>query len=461
MRFIKKNNPLKPWPVWIALSLMLLASKPMLAQHEKVVDEIVGVVGSHPVYWSDIEGKYAQARAQGMKGNANEAKCRIFEQEMFQKLLINQAEIDSLSVTDEQVESELDRRLQYYVQQFGSQKKLEEYYDKSISEFKDELRDPLKEEMLAQQEQGKIIEHIRITPNETKAFFKKIPADSVPTIPMNYEIGQIVKKPTVGPTQLKEARDKIASLRERVLNGEKFSTMALLYSQDPGSASKGGELGFFGKGQMAPEFETASFGLKSKGDISEIIKTKFGYHLIQLIERRGDEVNARHILIIPAVSPDDLAAAATQLDSVSELIRMDSITFEKAALKYSDDPGKVNGGLMQSPSSGNTFIASDELDAKVLFVVDKLKPGEISGSVPFTTDDGTQAYRLLYLKSKTQPHKANLRDDYNRIQDWALEDKKQKAIGTWIAQKAKTAYVRIGDRFGGCDLEYEWLKKSN
>ncbi len=440
-----------------AILIVLIATAiEVRAQDEKVVDEIVALVGSHPVYWSDVETTYAQAKAQGMAGDPRVMRCDIFENLVFQKLLVYQAEIDSLVVDDGQVNDELERRLRYYIQQFGSQQKLEEFYDKSIDEFKNELREPLRLEMLSQQAQGKIVENVKITPNETKDYFNHLKSDSVPLIPTEYEIGQIVKTPVVGPSQLKEARDKISALRDRIVKGDKFSTLAVLYSEDPGSASKGGELGLFSRGTMAPEFESAAFALKNKNDLSEIIKTKFGYHLLQLIEHKGDFVNVRHILIIPKVSPEDLLTAASQLDSVADLVRNDSLTFQNAALRFSDDPGKVNGGLIQSESSGNTRLAADELDPKVFFVIDKMKPGEISGSLPYVTDDGTQAYRVLYLKLRTDPHKANMKDDYNKIQQWALNDKKGKVIGKWIETKSKTAYIRIGDRFKSCDMKYNW-----
>ncbi len=440
-----------------ALLIVIIGSAfQVKAQNEKIVDEIVALVGSHPVYWSDVEAQYAQGKAQGMKGDPVSMRCEIFENLVFQKLLVNQAEIDSLVVSDEQVNSELERRLRYYIQQFGSQQKLEEFYDKSLDEFKNELREPLRLEILSQQAQGKIVENVKMTPNETRDYFNKIKPDSIPNIPVEYEIGQIVKTPVVGPSQLKEAREKLSALRDRIVRGEKFTTLAVLYSEDPGSAAKGGELGLFSRGSMAPEFEAAAFNLKNKNDISEIIKTKFGYHLLQLIERKGDFVNVRHILIIPKVSPEDLVAAASKLDSIANKVRTDSLTFEKAALLYSDDAGKVNGGLIQSQSSGDTRLAADELDPKVFFVIDKLKKGEISNSFPYNTEYGTQAYRVLYLKLRTEPHKANMKDDYNKIQEWALDNKKQKTIGKWIESKSKTAYIRMGERYKSCDFKYNW-----
>jgi len=440
-----------------ALLILLIGSvNQVKAQNEKVVDEIAALVGSHPIYWSDVEAQFAQAKAQGVTGDPFTVRCEIFENLVFQKLLVYQAEIDSLVVSDEQVNSELDRRLRYYIAQFGSQQKLEEFYDKSMDEFKNELREPLRLELLSQQAQSAIVASVKMTPNETKEYFNGLNPDSIPIIPTEYEIGQIVKTPVVGAAQLKEAREKLLTLRARIVKGEKFSTLAVLYSEDPGSAAKGGELGLFSRGSMAPEFESAAFNLKNKNDISEVIKTKFGYHLLQLIERKGDFVNVRHILIIPKVSPDDLVVAAAKLDSIADKIRTDSLTFIKAANLYSDDPGKVNGGLIQSQSSGNTRLAADELDPKVFFVIDKMKPGEISASVPYITEDGTQAYRILYLKLRTEPHKANMKDDYNKIQEWALDNKKGKVVAKWIELKSKTAYIRLSERFKTCDFKYNW-----
>jgi peptidyl-prolyl cis-trans isomerase SurA len=459
MKYLKNNLPIHMIKRMIMPALLILLVVSVFqakAQNEKTVDEIAALVGSHPVFWSDVEAQFAQAKAQGVAGDPFVLRCEIFENLVFQKLLVYQAEIDSLVVSDEQVNSELDRRLRYYIQQFGSQQKLEEFYDKSLEEFKTELREPLRLELLSQQAQEAVTSSVKMTPNETREYFNSLRQDSIPLIPTEYEIGQIVKTPVVGPTQLKESREKLLALRARVLKGEKFSTLAVLYSEDPGSAAKGGELGLFSRGSMAPEFESAAFNLKNKNDISEVIKTKFGYHLLQLIERKGDFVNARHILIIPKVSPDDLVVAAAKLDSIADKVRTDSLTFEKAAFLYSDDPGKVNGGLIQSQSSGNTSLAADELDPKVFFVIDKMKPGEISASVPYTTEDGTQAYRVLYLKLRTEPHRANMKDDYNKIQAWALDNKKAKVTAKWIETKSKTAYIRLGDKFKTCDFKFNW-----
>jgi peptidyl-prolyl cis-trans isomerase SurA len=439
------------------LFFFLLFTSLLSVAQEKVVDEVVAVVGKYAILWSDVENQYNQFRQQGAKGDAQSLRCQVFEDLLFQKLLLNQAEIDSVVISDEQVESELDRRLRYYISQFGTQEKLEEFYDKTIVEFKEELREPLRQEMLGMEVQQKITSGIKVTPTEVRNFFNIIPKDSIPVIPMEYEIAQLVKQPPVSPEETLAAREKITDLRTKIISGEKnFATMARLYSEDPGSAKKGGELDFFGRGVMAPEFEAAAFGLKKKGDVSDVIKTQFGFHIIQLIERRGEYVNARHILIIPKVSPLDLEKAEKQLDSISDLIAKDSIKFDKAVVRFSDDPGKINGGMIMNPSSGNVRFSADELDPKVFFIVDKLQVGETSVSVPFYTEDGTQAYRLLNLKYRSTPHKANLDNDYNTIQGWSLDKKRKEALTAWIGEKSKNAYIRINKRFDFCKLSGNW-----
>ena len=438
------------------LFFSLVTYLPSNAQ-QKVLDETIAEVGGHPIYLSDIENQYMQAKSQGVQGSPEKLRCTILEEMLYQKLLIYQGEIDSVKVTDEEVNQEIDSKIRYSIQQFGSQQKLEEFYGKSLLEIKAEFHDPIKEQFLARQVESKIFENIKITPTEAKAMFNAIPKDTNWVIPTVYEIAHIVKQPQVSAEELQMTREKISSLRDRIVKGEKtFAALAYLYSEDPGSASKSGELGFFGHGQMMPEFEAAAFNLKNKGDISDIIKTKYGYHILQLIERRGEMVNVRHILIIPKVSPADLQKAKSLLDSVAELIIKDSISFEKAALKYSDDPNKINGGLIINPNTNNSRFPADQMDPKVFFVVDKLKVGEISTVVPYETEDKTQAYRILYLKTRTEPHRATLKDDYNDIVEWATSKKQLQEKVKWIASKSRYAYIRVDDRYKNCNFTYRW-----
>jgi peptidyl-prolyl cis-trans isomerase SurA len=437
----------------ITLCLILISAR----AQDQVIDEVVATVGSHMILLSDLEQQYMQMRTlEGFKTGAVEARCQILESMLFQKLMLNQAEFDSLKVSDEEVDGSIDSKLRYYVQQFGSRDKLEAFYKKSIDEIKAEFREPIREQLLEEQVQQKITQDIKVTPSEVKRYFNAISADSIPLIATEYEIGELVKDPPLSPEELAAAKEKITALRARIVKGEKFATLAILYSEDPGSAPKGGELGLFGRGDMYPEFEAAAFSLK-KGDVSDVIKTKAGYHILQLIERRGEYVNVRHILIIPKVSPMDIAKAKTKLDSIADLIRKDSLTFEKAALKYSDDPNRINGGLLINPASGNSRFEASQIDREVFFVVDKMKVGDISKPVPMTNEEGKEAYRLLYLKVRTQPHRASLREDYSQVQEWALGDKRTKAISEWIAKKISTSYVNVTDTYKSCKFLHKWF----
>ncbi|MCK9616937.1 MAG: peptidylprolyl isomerase [Lentimicrobiaceae bacterium] len=437
--------------ICIILSAFLYCT-PVFSQ---VIDEVVATVGSKIVLKSDIETQYVQYRMQGSIGNASSMRCQFLENLLFDKLMLTQAELDSIQVTESQIEGTMNQRMRYYIQQFGSQEKLEEFYQKSLIEIKDELHDLIRDQLMIDQVHSKITADAKVTPTEVKTFFNRLPQDSIPFVETEYEIGQIVKQPPISDEALNEAKDKINTLRKRILNGEKFSTLAILYSEDPGSAKQGGELGSFGRGEMYPEFEAAAFSLKPN-EVSNVIKTPAGFHIIQLIDRKGDYINARHILIQPKVSPYDLASANTYLDSIAKLIRANTITFEKAAQKYSDDPSKMNGGMMVNNATGNTRFEASQLDAKMFFVIDKLKIGEISNPVAMVSDDGKQAYRILYLKIRTTPHKANLKDDYTRFQQWALDGKKQEMISGWIKDKTQKTYISINEDYRDCNFTYRW-----
>jgi peptidyl-prolyl cis-trans isomerase SurA len=376
---------------------------------------------------------------------------------LFQKLLVAQAEVDSIVVDDAQVNAELDRRIGMFIQQFGSQEKLERYYNKSITDIKKELFDVIKEQLLSQQVQQQIIANVTVTPSEVKAFFKSIPKDSLPQIKTEYVIQQIVKNPPVSIEEKIRVKEQLLNLRKRILDGENFSTLAILYSEDPGSASKGGELGFYGRGQLYPEFEAVAFKLK-EGEVSDIVETEAGYHIIQMIARKGDYINVRHILLVPKVSPLDLTKARNELDSVAALIRNDSITFDEAVEKFSEGKNKNSGGYLINDYTGGTSFEAEQLDPQVSFVVDKLKAGEISNPVPMKTDKMKDAYRILYLKEKTRPHRANMKDDYPKIQQWAQQKKQKKVIDEWVNEKSKQTYIRISDDFMKCNFHYNWLE---
>lgn len=440
--------------VLVLLVLLILKAYRVEAQ-EQVIDEVVAVVGANFVLQSDIEAQYIQYRMQGVIKDARATRCQILEDMLFQKLLLNQAELDSVQVTEDQIEQTMDARFRYYIQQFGSQEKLEQFYKKPLLQIKEEFRTLVKEQLMVDEVQQKLTKDIKVTPSEVRAFFNRIPQDSIPTIEMEYQVGQIVKEPIISKEEMDATRERLRILRERIVKGENFAALATLYSEDPGSSRKGGEVGFVSRGQLYPEYEASAFTLK-QGEISDIIKSKAGYHIIQMIERRGEMINTRHILLMPKISDEDLSKASALLDSVANLIKENKITFEEAALKFSDDPGKINGGLMVNPISGNTQFAANQLDPKIFFVVDKMKVGDISKPMAMMNEEAKQTINLYYLKTRTEPHRANLKDDYSVIQEWALNEKQNKAIGKWIGQKIGTTYFRINEHYADCSFKHNW-----
>lgn len=426
------------------------------AQEPQVIDRVVAVVGQNIILQSDIEAQYMQLRLQGgIQGSASSIRCEILEDLMFRKLMLNQAEMDSITVTDEQVNAEVDRLVRYFISQLGSQENLEKYYKKSMSEIKEELFRMRKDQMLEEQVQQTMLANVEVTPGEVRKCYYDIPHDSVPMVNSKYEIAHIVKKPAITLEQKLEVKDRLYKMRKRILDGERFSTLALLYSEDPGSAKKGGELGFHGRGEFAPEFEAAAFNLRD-GEISEVVETEFGFHIIQMIERRGEFVNVRHILLTVKVSPEALQEAYDELDSIAKLINNDSITFDEAVRKFSDENDKISGGILVNPNTGSTLFDASELDQQVSFTINRMQVGELSEPVPMKTDDNKDAYRLLYLKRKTAPHKANLKDDYTLIRDWAMQQKREEIINKWIANKSQKAYIKVIDDFKDCDFMFDW-----
>lgn len=439
----------------LVLLFALLISPAFIRAQEQIIDEVVAVVGANYILQSDIEAQYIQYRRQGAIKDARATRCAILEDMLFQKLLLNQAELDSVQITDDQIEQTMDARFRYYIQQFGSQEKLEQFYKKPLLQIKEEFRTLVKEQLMVDEVEQKLTKDIKVTPSEVRNFFNKIPTDSIPMIEMEYEVGQIVKEPIISKEEMEATRERLKGLRERILKGENFAALATLYSEDPGSARKGGEVGFVSRGQLYPEYEAIAFSLK-KGEVSDIVKSKAGYHIIQLIERRGDMINTRHILLMPKISDDDLARASKLLDSVANLIKEQKMTFEEAALKFSDDPGRINGGLLLNPMTGNTSFTANQLDPKVFFAIDKMNVGDVSKPMAMINEEAKKTINLYYLKKRTEPHRANLKDDYSVIQEWALGEKKNKAINKWIGEKIGKTYFRINEYYTDCSFKHNW-----
>lgn len=449
----QRDNIMKRLFIAIFFVAFMLPAK---AQETQVIDRVVAVVGQNIILQSDIEAQYIQYRLQGgIKGSASSIRCEILEDQMFRKLMLNQAEMDSITVTDEQVDSEVDRMVSYFISQLGSQENLEKYYKKTMPEIREELFRMRKEQLLVEQVEHAMLANVEITPSEVKRFYQNMPKDSIPMVNSKYEIAQLVKKPPITLDQKLEVKDRLYKMRKRILEGERFSTLALLYSEDPGSAKKGGELGFKGKGEFVPEFEAAAFNLRD-GEISEVVETEYGFHIIQMIERKGDFVNVRHILLTVKVDPEVLQMAYDQLDSIAELIHNDSLTFDEAVRRFSDEKDKINGGILVNPVTGGTLFDASELDQQVSAAVNKMKVGEISAPVPMKTSDNKDACRLLYLRKKTAPHQANLKDDYILIRDMAMQKKREEIINKWIANKSGKAYIKVDEDFRDCDFMFEW-----
>lgn len=416
-----------------------------------VIDKVVAVVGNNAVLLSDIENQYHQTPDKS-KYDGIDLKCNILEELIYQNFLIHQAEIDSITVGEKEIESEMERRLRYFINQVGSEKKLEEYFNKSIIDIKSDLRKSLRKQMVAEKMQDKITGNIKVTPTDVRNFYKSLPPDSIPFINEQVEYQQIVFYPLISEKEKIEAKEKLNSIRERILKGESFATLAVLYSEDPGSALRGGELGFFTRNDMVPEFSRAAFKLK-EGEVSPIIETEYGFHIIQLIERKGEQINARHILITVKSNFEELQKAKNYAQTVYQKILSDSITFSKAAIQYSMDKNtSFNEGIAVNPFNNTTRFDIEQLDPASARQIEKLKVGQISQPFDFSNEQGKKGYKIIKLKARYKAHKANLSDDYNYLQQLTQEHKKQQAIKNWILKKTKTTYFTIDDDFKKCEF---------
>ncbi len=449
-------NPLLS--VLIILASSIITKGQISDKNEDVIlDQIVAVVGDEVILQSEVEIQYQAQAGYEIQGLAKDpALCFLFEELLFQKLLLNQAKIDSVDVSEDQINSELDRRMRFFVDQIGSEQKLEEYYGKSILEIKSEFRDQVESQLIVQKMRARSTENVKVTPSEVRKYFNEIPEDSLPLISSEIQISQIVKKPPISTEEKTRTKTKLEDIRKRIINGEDFGMLAYMYSEDPMSAKENGELGFVQRGALVPEFEAVAFNLK-EGDVSEIIETQYGYHILKLIERLGEKVNVRHILLIPKVSNNDLENALSFLDSIYQQILIDSLTFEAAAEKFSDDDeSKLFGGKMMNPQSGSYVFVPNQIEPMLLFSLDKMKVGQISDPMIMQTPDGKQAYRLIKLNQRTEPHKASLKQDYQRIQTAALEEAQRKSINAWIEKRQEDTYIKINEEFTNCKFSNNW-----
>lgn len=446
----KKSIILKA--TFVAVCYMLISAATFAqAPVQRKVDGIIAKVDNHIILRSELEFSYLQYLNQTKQQASDDLKCQIFESMVQEKLLLARAEIDSVTVEDARVASELDRRMNYLAAQVGGVERLEAYYKKSVRQLKEDLRRSVRDELVSAKMQEEITSKVTVTPREIRRYFNTIPTDSLPYFSSEVELGEIVKYAQVSKQQKAEARQKLEDIRARIVAGEDFATLARQFSDDVGSGQEGGEIGFQGRGNLVPEYEAAALRLEP-GQLSNIVESQFGFHLIQLIERRGQEFNSRHILIKPATATVDVEAAVAALDSIRTLIVNDSITFAKAAKEFSDDANtKDNGGMMTSPATGSTYFPMDQVDPSIFFVIDTMQVGEVSKPVPYRAPDGREAVRIIYLQSKTAPHLANLKDDYQKIANAALGQKKNKAVDEWFKKNVDTVFIEIDPDYQNCN----------
>lgn len=429
---------------WLIVNSMMNIS----GQEPMILDRVVAVVGDFTILQSDIEQEYLQMKMSGMY-IPPDVRCRIFNNYINQKLLVAQAKIDSVEVGPDQVEMQINARMDYFVSQFGSQEEMEDYFGKSIFDIKEDMREAVREQMLTQDVQSTIIEDVSTTPSDVKEFFRNLPKDSIPYINSQVELEQIVAYPPFSDEAVFEVKEKLLELRKRVMDGEDFGTLAILYSEGP-SASRRGEIGYLLRSELDPAYADAAWLLK-EGQVSKIVESSFGYHIIQLIDRKGDRINTRHILMKPKADANAKQKALNKLDSLRTVIEDDSISFEMAAKKFSEDENtNVNGGLIVNQKTNASTFELDELATKDYYILRNMQVGDISEPYESEDSNGKACFKLLMLKSRTEPHRANLKEDYLLLQSMALEKKKMEVMNEWYEDKKATTYIRIDNSFKHC-----------
>jgi len=427
------------------------------AQDRQVIDKVVGVVGQELVLLSDIEDQFSLAKKRQPE-LGDEARCIIMDQVLAQNLMLNQARLDSIVVTENEIESQLDARIKQILQYMNNdEKQFEEYYGATIAQVRSQFRTDLENKLLIERMQQDIIADATVTPSEVKTFFNQIPKDSLPFFNSEVEVAEIVIYPAQNMVEKTKAREKLESIRQQIVDGTQFSELAKKYSDDPGSGAQGGDLGWATRGSYVGEFEAAAYNLETN-ELSEVIETQFGYHLLELLERRGNSIHVRHILITPEITSADEELARNRLDSVRNLVVIDSIPFIYAVNRFSDDeiPSYTNGGNLVNPKTGNTFFEVGDLDPDIYFTIDTMEIDDLSAPFEFRDQTGRKGYRAIQLRSRTKPHKASLALDYSKIKAAALESKKNKFMSEWVEQRIKSTYIELDPQYSGCEDLTKW-----
>ncbi|WP_018911300.1 peptidylprolyl isomerase [Prevotella veroralis] len=435
-----------------------------VAKANNVVDEVIWVVGDEPILKSEVEIMKLQGEAEGMKWDGD-PECVLPEQIAVQKLFLHQAALDSVEVTESEIAQGVDQQINYWISlpQIGSKEKLEEFQHKSIAQLRQDLHDDYKNRQLVQKMQAKLVGDVKVSPAEVREYFRKLPVDSIPMIPTTVEVEILTQTPKVEPEEVNRIKNQLRDYTDRVTKGEtSFATLARLYSEDPGSSRQGGELGYMGRGMLDPAFAAVAFNLTDPKKVSKIVESEFGYHIIQLIDRRGDKINCRHILLKPRVSMASIDAAKERLDSIGRDLRKEKFTFEDATAYLSDDKDtKNNHGLMVNSSGDErtSRFKMKDLPTEVARVVDTMKVGEISAPFQMVNNRGKVVCAIVKLKSRTDEHRATITEDFQTMRDIVTAHRRQEIIHDWVVSKIKNTYVRMNPRYKDCKFKYEgWIK---
>ena len=426
----------------LALSLNLTA-QPV------IIDRVVAVVGDFNILQSDIEQQYLQMKMSGMY-MAPDSRCTLFNQFIEQKLMMAQAKIDSIEIGPEQVELSMETRLDYFISQFGDEKEMEDYFGKSIFDIKDDLREAIHEQLVTDEVRRSITADVSTTPSDVKSFYRSLHEDSIPYIDTEVELAQIIAYPSYSEEAVFQVKERLLEIRKRVQEGEDFGTLAILYSEDPSSAPRRGELPFMMRSELQKPYADEAWSLKA-GQVSKIVETVFGYHIIQMVERRGDRAQTRHILMKPKADANAKQSAIYKLDSLRRVIVSDSITFDYAATRFSEDERtSVNGGLIVNPRTMAATFELDQLPTKDYYMIRNMEVGDVTEPYESVDHNDKTCYKLLLLKKRTEPHRANLKQDYLLLQEMALQKKNMEVMMEWFAEKKESTYIRVDKSFRNC-----------
>jgi peptidyl-prolyl cis-trans isomerase SurA len=445
----------------LVIGYWLLAISGVLMAQDNIIDEVIWIVGEEAILRSEVEEERLRAQYEGTP-IAGDPYCVIPEQLAIQKLFLHQADLDSIEVNESSVSSQVDMRMNYYISQIGSKEKMEEYFRKSSSEIREEMMTGVRNQMIIQQMQSKLTESVAPTPAEVRRFYNSLPSDSIPMVPAQVEVQLLSIEPPVPLEETERIKSRLREFTDRVHSGNAdFSMLARLYSEDVESAKRGGELGFVGKGQLVSEFADVAFNLSDPKRVSRVVQTEYGYHIIQLIEKKGDRVNCRHILLKPRVSYEDKLNAISKLDSIRIQVVDSGLVFEAAVAQFSEDKNTLmSGGLMTNPNTGASKFEYQDLPAEIAKQIYTMKEGDISP--PFVMMDrakNKEVCAIVKLKSKRDAHKANMVDDFQTIRQMLEQKMRAEKLDQWIRQKQNEVYVQIDPAWRGCDFEYPgWVK---